>query len=46
MRTKEGLNIMRVTGRNMAWLLKILSLGKQNCPYPEAVPRVMTNFIP
>jgi multimeric flavodoxin WrbA len=42
---EEGLNIMRVTGRNMAWLLRILSLGKQNCPYPEAAPRVMTNFI-
>jgi multimeric flavodoxin WrbA len=42
---EEGLHIMRTTGRNMAWLLKILSQGKQNCPCPEALPRVMTNFI-
>lgn len=42
---EEGLSIMRTTGRNMAWLLKILSQGKQNCPCPEALPRVMTNFI-
>jgi multimeric flavodoxin WrbA len=41
----EGLQIMRVTGRNMAWLLKILSMGKQGCPCPKAESRVMTNFI-
>jgi multimeric flavodoxin WrbA len=42
---EEGLDIMRTTGRNMAWLLKILSLGKQDCPCPATEPRVRTNFI-
>jgi multimeric flavodoxin WrbA len=41
----EGMQITRVTGKNMAWLLKILSAGKRDCPFPEAEPRVMTNFI-
>jgi hypothetical protein len=36
---------MRITGRNMAWLLKILLRGQQDLPCPAALPRVMTNFI-
>jgi multimeric flavodoxin WrbA len=37
----EGLQIMRVLGRNMAWLLK--SIGTNNPPAPE--PPLRTNFI-
>lgn len=43
----EGLQIMRTLGRNMAWLLKCIELGKQNgLVKPENVEeRVRTNFI-
>ena len=42
----EGLQTMRVLGRNMAWILKCIELGKENNilrPEPEA--RIATNFI-
>jgi multimeric flavodoxin WrbA len=42
---KEGLQIMRVTGRNMAWLLKTLAAGRQALPCPEPEPKEWTNFI-
>ncbi len=43
---KEGLQIMRTLGSNMAWMLKCIQLGKENgiC-FPEMEPRVSTNFI-
>jgi len=43
----EGLQIMRTLGRNMAWLLKCIELGKQNgINKPENVEeRIRTNFI-
>ncbi len=37
----EGLQIMRVLGRSMAWLLKATA----QVPAPEVEPKVMTNFI-
>ena len=40
---EEGLQTMRVLGRNMAWMLKNLRGGGIPTPAPE--PRVMTNFI-
>ncbi|MCL1851096.1 MAG: flavodoxin family protein [Bacteroidetes bacterium] len=43
---KEGLQIMRTLGRNMAWLLKSIEAGEKNGiekPTPE--PRERTNFI-
>jgi multimeric flavodoxin WrbA len=42
---KEGMQMMRITGRNMAWLLKILEAGKAALPPPPDVERVRTNFI-
>jgi hypothetical protein len=42
---EEGLQIMRVTGRNMAWLLKTLAAGGKEIPLPAQAPRVRTNFI-
>jgi Multimeric flavodoxin WrbA len=38
---KEGLQIMRTLGANMAWMLKSL----QNNPTPKREPREWTNFI-
>ncbi|WP_343208180.1 flavodoxin family protein [Anaerolentibacter hominis] len=42
----EGLQIMRVLGRNMAWLLKCIEAGKQaGIPMPEEELKARTNFI-
>ena len=42
---EEGLQIMEIQGRNMAWLLKTLAAGvKENEP-PEPLKRKRTNFI-
>ena len=40
---KEGLQIMRTLGNNMAWLLKLIEAGGP--PIPLGEKRVMTNFI-
>ena len=43
---KEGLQIMRTLGRNMAWLLKCIAAGKAaGITLPEREPRVSTNFV-
>jgi multimeric flavodoxin WrbA len=42
----EGLRIMRVLGRNMAWFLKLKQAGiKAGVPLPASEERVITNFI-
>lgn len=41
----EGLQIMRVLGTNMAWLLKCIDAAKTTVPYPEPEERTPTNFI-
>jgi hypothetical protein len=42
----EGLQIMRVLGRNMAWFLKCKEAGlKSGVALPEKEDRVFTNFI-
>ncbi len=42
----EGMQTMRVLGRNMAWLLKSIEAGKKaGISLPEKEPRVATNFI-
>jgi hypothetical protein len=41
----EGLSIMRITGQNMAWLLKAIAAGKKEVPLPQPAPRAWTNFI-
>ena len=40
---KEGLQVMRTLGNNMAWLLKLIEAGGPPTPLGER--RVMTNFI-
>jgi len=42
---EEGLQIMRTLGRNMAFLIKRIALGKEKFGLPEKEPRVGTNFI-
>lgn len=43
---KEGMQTMRVLGRNMAWLLKCLEAGKNaGVSLPEKEERAWTNFI-
>ncbi len=41
----EGLQTMRVLGRNMAWLMRCIEAGKNNgVPMPETEERHWTNF--
>ncbi len=43
---KEGLQIMRTLGNNMAWLLKAIAAGKAAGVNPPATEdKIMTNFI-
>ncbi len=42
---EEGMLVMKTLGKNMAWLLKTVDMGKQSLPLPEAEKRVWTNFI-
>ncbi len=45
MQDEEGLQTMRTLGRNMAFLLKSIVLGKEELGLPEQEPRIGTNFI-
>ena len=43
---QEGLQIMRSLGRNMAWLIKCIKIGKENgIPFPEKEEAIRTNFV-
>jgi multimeric flavodoxin WrbA len=43
---EEGLQILEIQARNMAWLIKTLAAGKKEVPPPPAVTqRKRTNFI-
>lgn len=45
-RDEEGMQTMRNLGKNMAWLIKCIALGKQNnIAPPEAEQTARTNFI-
>lgn len=45
MQDKEGLQIMRILGHNMAWLLKCIDKGKKDGITPLKEDKIMTNFI-
>ena len=46
MQDEEGLQIMKMLGRNMAWMLKSIEAGKQaGVPQPSAEAKIYTNFI-
>lgn len=42
---EEGKQIMRILGRNMAWVLKMIDATKDTISKPESERKVMTNFI-
>ena len=42
---EEGLQIMRTLGRNMAFLIKSIALGKEQYGLPEKEKRIATHFI-
>jgi multimeric flavodoxin WrbA len=42
---QEGMQTMRVLGRNMAFLIKSIALGKERYGLPEKEKRISTNFI-
>ncbi|GAB6158712.1 flavodoxin family protein [Desulfotomaculum varum] len=42
---EEGVQIMRVLGKNMAWLLKVIEKGKQSIKPPEREAKTYMNFI-
>lgn len=42
---QEGLQTMRVLGRNMAFLMKSIQLGKKEFGLPKKEERIFTNFI-
>jgi multimeric flavodoxin WrbA len=44
-RDLEGMQVMRILGNNMAWLLKCIEAAKATVPYPEPEERQATNFI-
>ncbi|MGL4854449.1 MAG: flavodoxin family protein [Lentisphaeria bacterium] len=41
----EGVQIMSVLGKNMAWLLKLKEAGKEICPPPERTSKIYTSFV-
>ncbi|HBC94450.1 MAG TPA: flavodoxin family protein [Pelotomaculum sp.] len=41
----EGKQIMRVLGKNMAWLMKLVEFGKDKIAAPPREKKVFTNFI-
>lgn len=46
MQDKEGLQIMRVLGQNMAWLMKCIEAGKNSgIELPKTEEKIRTNFI-
>ena len=43
---EEGMQIMRILGNNMAWLLKCIKIGSENgCNPPAQEEKIKTNFI-
>ena len=42
---EEGLQLMEIQGRNMAWLLKTLAAGRKEIPPPPQAERKRTNFV-
>jgi hypothetical protein len=42
---EEGVQIMQVLGRNMAYLMKLVENGKGKVTPPEMSGKVYTNFI-
>lgn len=42
---EEGMQIMRVLGKNMAWIMKLIEFGKDKVEEPEKEKKIFMNFI-
>lgn len=42
---EEGMQIMRVLGKNMAWIMKVIKVGKAQIEEKEKEGKIFTNFI-
>ena len=45
MQDEEGIQIMRILGKNMAWLMKLVENGQGIIKEPEREEKIFTNFI-
>lgn len=46
LKDEEGVQTMRVLGRNMAWILKAIEIAKENgVPHPAPEAKIKTNYI-
>lgn len=45
LKDEEGMQIMRVLGKNMAWLLKLLANGAGKVPAPAREEKITTNLV-
>lgn len=45
LKDEEGLQVMRTLGRNMAFLIKSIELGKKEYGMPEKEEKISTNYI-
>lgn len=45
LKDEEGMQIMRVLGKNMAWVLKLIENGKATVKEPEREVKIKTNYI-
>jgi len=45
LKDEEGVQIMRVLGKNMAWLMKIIENGKEKIKAPVSEKKIFMNFI-
>jgi multimeric flavodoxin WrbA len=45
MQDEEGIQIMRILGQNMAWLMKLIKNGQGIINKPEREEKIFTNFI-
>lgn len=45
MQDEEGIQIMRILGKNMAWLMKLVENGQGVIQKPEMEEKIFTNFI-
>lgn len=45
LKDEEGMQIMRILGKNMAWILKIIENSKEVIPKPAREDKIFMNFI-
>lgn len=45
LKDEEGVQIMRILGKNMAWLMKLIEFGEGKVQRPEAEKKTYMNFI-